>query len=143
MVKPLSEQLADLSARAKTAEDHVATAQQEAHENIMARREQTRAAVEQAITKVDQDIKSAGNNAADKWRSLQAKISSDMDALKTNIAERRHERDVARADNQAERLEWEAALAVDYAAASIEQAELAIYDAIIGRAEAQQARQAG
>jgi ElaB/YqjD/DUF883 family membrane-anchored ribosome-binding protein len=142
MVKPLSEQLAELSTRAKTAEDHVAAAQREAHDRIIARRDQSRAAVEQAINKVDQDIRSAGDTAADKWRSLQAKIHSDIDALRSDMAERRQERDVARAEDRAGRLEWEAALAVDYAVASIQQAELAVYDAIIGRAEADQARAA-
>jgi hypothetical protein len=39
MVKPLSEQLADLSVRAKKAEDAVAAAQKEAHEKLVARRE--------------------------------------------------------------------------------------------------------
>jgi hypothetical protein len=142
MAKPLSEQLSELSARAKTAEDHVAAAQQEAHDKLIARRDQSRAAVEQAINKVDQDIRSAGDTAADKWRSLQTKIHSDMDALRSDIAERRHERDVNRAEDRADRLEGEAAVALDYAVASIEQAELAVYDAIVGRAEANQARAA-
>ncbi|MBZ6079030.1 hypothetical protein [Microvirga puerhi] len=142
MAKPLSELLTELSARAKNAEDHVAAAQQEAHDKIAARREQSRAAVETAITKVNQDIKSAGETAADKWKSLQAKVAADMEALKENMAQRKHERDVKHAENRAERLEWEAALAIDYAAASIEQAELAVYDAIIGRVEVAQARNA-
>ena len=40
MVKPLSAQLADLSVRAKNAEDAVAAAQKEAHDKVVARREQ-------------------------------------------------------------------------------------------------------
>ena len=40
MMKPLSTQLADLSARAKKAEDAVAAAQKEAHDKLLARREQ-------------------------------------------------------------------------------------------------------
>jgi hypothetical protein len=42
--KPLSEQLADLSVRAKNAEDAVAAAQKEAHDKVVARKEQARAA---------------------------------------------------------------------------------------------------
>jgi ElaB/YqjD/DUF883 family membrane-anchored ribosome-binding protein len=140
MVKPLSEQLADLSARAKTAEDHVTAAQREAHDRVIARRDETRSAVEQAINKVDQDLKSLGDTAADRWNSLKAKINSDLDTLKSDIAERRHDRQVRRAEDQADALEWEAALAVDYAVASIEQAELAVYDAILGRTQADQTR---
>ena len=39
MVKPLSAQLADLSVRAKSAEDAVAAAQKEAHDKVVARTE--------------------------------------------------------------------------------------------------------
>jgi ElaB/YqjD/DUF883 family membrane-anchored ribosome-binding protein len=142
MVKPLSEQLSELSVRAKSAKDHVAAAEQEARDKVMARREESRAAVAAAINKVDQDIQSAGDAAADKWSSLKAKISSDMDSLKTNIVQRKHDLDVKRADTRADALEWEASVAIEYAVASIQQAELAVYDAIIGRAEAGQARTA-
>jgi hypothetical protein len=42
------------------------------------------------------------------------------------------EHDVKRAENRAERLEWEAGFAIDYAIASIEQANLAVLDAVDG-----------
>jgi hypothetical protein len=43
MVEPLSQQLYDLSVRAKQAEDAASAAQKEARDKIMARREQARA----------------------------------------------------------------------------------------------------
>ena len=49
MVKPLSEQLADLSIRAKNAEDAVAAAKKEAHDKVVARREQAHAAATAAM----------------------------------------------------------------------------------------------
>ena len=49
MVKPLSAQLADLSVRAKNAEDAVTAAQKEAHEQVVARTEQAHAAATAAI----------------------------------------------------------------------------------------------
>src|SRR5215510_14210135 len=58
MAKPLSEQLADLSIRAKNAENAAVAAQKEARDKIMARRDQARAAATSAIEKVNQDIKS-------------------------------------------------------------------------------------
>ena len=42
------------------------------------------------------------------------------------------EHDVKRAENRAERLEWEAGFAIDYAIASIEQGNLAVLDAVDG-----------
>ena len=63
-----------------------------------------------------------------------------MDGLKTMVAERKQEFDTKRAENTAERLEWEAGLAVDYAIACVEQAEVAVLDAIAGRSEAESAK---
>jgi len=136
----LSEQLSALSVRAKNAEDAAEAARHEAHDAIMARREQTRAAVSEAIKKVDQDIKSASGSAAGHWNALKAKLAADTETLKSAIETRRHERGVKRAEGHAELLEWEAACAVDYAIAAIEQAKLAVLDAIAGRAEAEEAK---
>jgi t-SNARE complex subunit (syntaxin) len=58
-MKPLSEQLAGLSVSVKNAEDAVAAAQKEAHDKVVARVAQAQAAAEQAVQKVNQNIKSA------------------------------------------------------------------------------------
>ena len=80
MLKPLSAQLADLSVRAKNAEDAVAAAQKEAHDKVVARTEQAHAAATAAIDKVNRDIKSAGNDVTNHWNALKTKVSADMDA---------------------------------------------------------------
>jgi hypothetical protein len=49
---------------------------------------------------------------------------------------------VKRAANRADRLEWEAEFAIDYAIASVEQAKLAVLDAVDGRLAAEEAKQA-
>jgi hypothetical protein len=140
MAKRLSEQLADLSARAKSAEDAAAAAQKEAHDKFMARREQARAAATTAVEKVNKEIKSAGDSAIRDWNTVKAKIAGDMIALKANVATAKHDRDVKRAENLADRLEWEAGFAIDYAIASVEQAKLAVLDAIDGRVAAEDAK---
>ena len=136
----LSEQLADLSVRAKTAEDAVAAAQKEAHDRIETRKQQARAAAEKAIEKVDQHIKSAGDSATKNWNALKAKVTADMDALKAGVAQRKRELDTKLAEKQADRLEWEAGVAIDYAIASVEQAQLAVLDAIDARLDAEKAK---
>jgi hypothetical protein len=73
---------------------------------------------------------------------MKAKIAADMDALKTRVTIQKHERDVKRAERLAGQLEWEAGFAIDYAIASIEQAKLAVLDAIDGRLAAEEARAA-
>jgi hypothetical protein len=107
MAKRLSQQLADLSVRAKNAEDAVAAAEKEAHEKIETRKEQARAAAAKATEKVKQDIKSVGDTAIRNWTAV---------------------------------LEWEAGVAIDYAIASIEQAKLAVLDAVSSRADAERAK---
>jgi hypothetical protein len=145
----LSDQLADLSAHAKHAEDAASAAQKEAHDKVMARREQARAAATAMIEKVDRNIKAAGDNvksvgggAAQKWTALQTKIAGDLQSMKSGIAEKKHDWDASRAEINAEDLEWEASLAVDYAIAAIDQAELAVLDAVAGRIEAAKAKRA-
>jgi len=55
----LSEQLADLSVQAKSAEDALTAAEKEAHDKVVARKEQARVAASAAVEKVNQKINSA------------------------------------------------------------------------------------
>ena len=141
MTKPLSEQLADLSVRAKHAEDAFSAAQKEAHDKIEVRKQRARADATTAVEKVNQKIKSANDDAVRDWNSVKAKVAADIAALKANVAEAKHNHDVKRADRRADRLEWEASFAIDYAIASVEQANLAVLDAIDGRIQAELAKQ--
>jgi hypothetical protein len=138
----LSEQLADLSVHAKNAEDAVAAAQKEAHDEIVARKEQAHAAATTAIEKVNQDLKSAGDAAARNFSAVKAKIDADISALKANVAQAKHNLDAKRAETHADRLEWEAGVAIDYAIASVEQARWATLDAVVARIEAAEAKSA-
>jgi hypothetical protein len=140
MAKPLSEQLADLSVRAKNAEDALAAAQREAHDKIASRKEQARAAATKAVEKVNQDVKSAGDSATKNWNAVKAKIAADMTALKADVARTKHNLDAKHAEKHAERLEWEAGFAIDYAISSVEQAKYAVLDAVEGRVQAEQAK---
>lgn len=141
MVKRLSEQLADLSVRAKNAETEMDAAQKEAHDKLEARKAKAHAAATKAVEKINQEVKSANETAAKNWAAVKAKIAADMSALKADIAHAKHDRDVKRAEHHADRLEWEAGFAIDYAIAAVEQARLAVLDAIDGRLAADEAKQ--
>ena len=141
MTKRLSEQLADLSVRAKSAEQALDSAEKEAHDKVVARKEQAHAAATKAVEKVNQDIKSANDTATRNWGAVKAKIADDVNHLKANVAHAKHEHDVKRAQNKADRLEWEAGFAIDYAIAAVEQARLAVLDAVDGRLAAEEAKQ--
>ena len=142
MAKRLSEQLSDLSVRAKSAEQALDAAEKEAHEKITARKEQAHAAATKAVEKVNQEVKSANDTATRNWTAVKAKIADDMNHLRADIAHKKHEHDVKRAASRADRLEWEAGFAIDYAIASAEQAKLAVLDAVDGRLAAEEAKQA-
>ena len=60
-MKPLSEQLADLSVRVKNTEDAAAAAQKEAHDKVVARVAEAQAAAEQAVQKLNQNVQSASD----------------------------------------------------------------------------------
>ena len=138
MAKRLSQQLAELSVRAKNAEDAVAAAAKEAHGKIETRKEQARATAAKATEKVSQEIKSVGDTAVRNWTAVRAKVAADIDSLKTGVARAKHDLDARQAEHHAERLEWNAGVAIDYAIASIEQAKLAVLDAVSSRVEAEQ-----
>ncbi|SHG05528.1 hypothetical protein [Bradyrhizobium erythrophlei] len=140
MAKRLSEQLAELSVQAKSAEDAVTAAEKEAHDKVVARMEQARAAASAAVEKVNEEIKSANDTAARNWSAVKAKVAADLNGLKASVAQAKHDLGVERAEDYAEELEWEAGVAIDYAIASIQQARYAVLDAVAGRAEAEQAK---
>ena len=140
MPKPLSEQLADLSVRAKHAEDALAAAKKEGHDKVVARKEQARAAATAAAEKVNNNIQSAKDTASRNWSAVRAKIAADINTLKSDVAHKKHDLDAKLADNHANQLESDAGFAIDYAIASVEQAEWAVLDAVVARAQAQQAK---
>ena len=141
MVKPLSEQLADLSARAKSVEDASAQAKKETHDRIVARRDQVRTAATAATEKVNQDIKSVKDTTDSHWASLRSKVATDADYLKAKMQEGAHRIEAKRAENYAEVMEERASAAIDYAIASVEQAKLSVLDAIIARVDAEATKQ--
>ena len=142
MAKRLSEQLAELSVRAKNVEDAFAAAQKEAHEKLEARKNEARAAAKKAVERVDQEINAATASAAKNLTAVKAKISADLNAFKADMHRAKHSLDVKVTQMRAEDLEWDASFAIDYAIASIEQAKFAVLDAIDARVAAEQAKAA-
>jgi hypothetical protein len=120
----------------------VAAARKEAHDKIVARKEQARTAATAAIEKVNQEAKSAHDSASKNWNTVKAKIAADMSALKAKAATVKHNIDVKTAENHTDEMEWEAGFAIDYAIASVEQAKLAVLDALDSRVQAEQAKRA-
>ena len=132
-MKPLSEQLAELSRRARDVEDAFAQAEKEAQNQLDARKAQALAAAQSAAERINQQAKAIAGNASRGWAELQAKIAADMNSLTKFAAQTKHKLDILRAEDRAEFLEADAGFAIDYAIAAVEQAQLAVLDAVEAR----------
>jgi len=143
MAKRLSEQLSDLSARAKNIENAVMAAQKEGQDKVVARTAEARASATAAVDKVKQAVKAANEAGSTKWGAMEAKLGADLDALKMRVSEKKHAMDAKIAEREAEHAERDASFAIDYAIASIEQGKLAVFDAISGRLDAEAAKAPG
>ncbi|MCC8984104.1 hypothetical protein [Bradyrhizobium acaciae] len=139
-MKPLSEQLAELSVHAKNTEAAFAAAQKEARDKIEARKAEALSAAKMAVEKVSQQIKSVGESAGRDRQALQAKITADVNTLKAYALQAKHDIKANLAAERATLLEEDAGFAIDYAIASVEQAQLAVLDAVDARRAAEQAR---
>jgi hypothetical protein len=104
------------------------------------RREEARANAAALADRVEKDIQDIGDAVAGQWNALQAKVSADINRLKTAYEQRQHDRSVERVVHHADRLESEAGIAIEFALASIEDAKRAVLDAVVARIEAADAR---
>ena len=135
-MRPLSESLADMSVHAKSVEDRAAAAQQDTHEQISARIQQSKAdalrrgeAAKARRTEVAQDITA-------RWTSLRADLRNQIDQIHDAVEERRDEHDAKVAQRHADRAEDNAIAAIDFAQSAIDAADEAVLEAIDARAQA-------
>ena len=140
MLRRLSDQLSDLSVRAKNVENAAMAAQKEGHDKVVARTAEARASATAAVDKVKQSVKAANDAGSAKWGAMEAKLGADLDALKMRVAEKKRAVDAKIAEREAEYAENDASFAIDYAIASIEQAKLAVFDAISARIDVEAAK---
>ena len=71
--------------------------------------------------------------------AAKAKVAADVDNLKARVASKGRAIDARIAENDAEVAEDNASWAINYAIASVEQAKLAVFDAISARLDANEA----
>jgi hypothetical protein len=99
-----------------------------------------RAGAVAAADQFDHDLQSAGETIEGDWNALRGKAAADIARLKSKVAEKQVERNVTRLADRAARRESEACVAIDFAVASIENAKLAVLDAVIADREAAEAQ---
>jgi hypothetical protein len=132
----LSDQLSDLAARAKQLEDHAAAAKQKGRAELEA---DVKSARDSAKAKADELQKSAEENKGQIsawWDSVQRSWHEHIAEIRKKVEDRRASHDLKAAQRAAERADNDAAFAVDYAYAAIEEAEYAVLDADLAHMEA-------
>src|SRR5688572_25708955 len=134
MVKPVSEQLADLSARAKKAEDAVAAAKKEGAAKLQEREGQIKADAARRKASAQQRAAEAKDSVGAAWTGMTTRVQSDVDSLRARIDYKKYQHDRERAAKAADDAEENAVRAIDFALDSIDYAESAALDAVLARA---------
>ena len=132
----LSEKLSDLSVRVGDIEARAAAFGADQREkrdlkiaemraNFMARQDNLQAAIQMK-----------GDDVADAWNAFNQSMRERFSNVRAQIGAKKDAFDASRANRRAERLENNAILAIDFALVAIEDAELAVAEAIDARLDA-------
>jgi hypothetical protein len=136
VVKPLSEQLSELSAQAKKAEDLVAAAQAKNRAVLNSHREQLKSRIDDSKSRAEAQGAAAEDKAQSWWSDTRSTVDDRLASLRADRDLHRAERDLKKAERRAEDAEQDAAYAVEFAIEILDQAEYAVTDAVLARADA-------
>ena len=130
----LSASMAELSQRAKEAEDHTAAARNEAHEQLEARVAEAKATAQRRR----EEMKARGTEVKDElaatWASLRADVQEQLEKIRAKLDDKRDDHDAKVAQRRAERAEINAGDAVSFAVYAVDEAEAAVLEAADARA---------
>src|SRR5260221_10975543 len=135
-MQPLSEQLAELSAQTKRAEDRVTKAQSETQQRLAEQRNEIRQEAEAALNRVNDSFSHASEGTKAHFAQLKSKVDSDFQRMKENASARQAKVEAWQANNYAEDKSADAQAAINYAFAAVTLAEAATLDAIDARLRA-------
>ncbi|MDT4891779.1 MAG: hypothetical protein QOE97_814 [Pseudonocardiales bacterium] len=137
-MKALSEQLSDLAARAKHAEDAVATARGKDRAALESERDRLKTSVTTVKSKAQANTAAAQEDARSWWDETRMNVNGRFEALRAKRDSHSAERDLRKAENRADDAELDASDAIDFAVWAVDQAEYAVVDAVIARDDADQ-----
>ena len=131
-----SDQLTELAARAKQAEERAGAVQGKAKADVQADVETARASAQDRARKLRESAEADKNKLSVWWYDLQRTWNEHVTKIRDDVEGKRAEHDVDRAERRAERRADDAVFAVEFAYAAIEEAEYAVLDAELTRMEA-------
>jgi hypothetical protein len=129
----VSDQVDTLQKRAADLKSSFDQARQETNEQVKARVDQTRADIAAHDSAAKEKAGQAAGRAQSQWKSMQADAAAKRQDLQDRMARKRDQHDVKVAEEEAEAAEEDAADALDYATWVVEQAKLAVLDAVDAR----------
>ena len=129
----LSASMAELSQRAKDAEDHIAAARKETREQLETRVAEAKAAAQRRREEMKTRGIKVNDQLASAWASLVAHVQEQFEKMRAKLDEKRDDLDAQAAERRAERAEANAADAADFAQYALDEAEAAALEAADAR----------
>ena len=136
---PLPSNIAELQDLAKRIQEDAEAVRTEAREKLDARREGIRTHLTERMDRLESNLQKAAEKGGQDFVDFREKVKSDRQRLKDKLSERREAYGAFFADASDEERQLGAAIAIDYAIATVQQARLAVLDAVSDRAEARTA----
>ena len=136
---PLPSNIAELQDLAKRIQEDAEAVRTEARDKLDARRETIRTHLSERMERLDSNLQKAADRGGQDFVAFREKVKSDRQRLKDKLSERREAYGAFFADANDEERQLGAAIAIDYAIATVQQARLAVLDAVSDRAEARTA----
>jgi hypothetical protein len=129
----VSDQVDNLQKRAADLKSSFEQARHETNEQVKARIDQAKADISARDSAAKEKVEQAAGRTQSQWKSMQADAAAKMQDLQDRIARKRDQHDVKMAEEDAETAEQDAADALDYATWAVDQAQVAVLDAIDAR----------
>jgi len=136
---PLPSNIAELQDLALRIQEDAEAVRTEAREKLDARRDEIRTNLSERMERLEANLQTAAEKGGQDFLDFRDKIKSDRQRLKDKLSERREAYGAFFADANDEDRKLGAAIAIDYAIATVQQARLAVLDAVSDRAEARTA----
>jgi len=131
-----SEELARLSARAKQAEDRAGAARKQGKAEVERSANEARAEVAAHADKLSETANATTAHVSESWNDMQSSWAKHIAKVRQDMDDRKAGLDLKMAETRADDAEDDALFAIDYAYATVEEAEYAVLDAILARKEA-------
>jgi hypothetical protein len=134
-----SDMLHKLTDRAKQAEQKAADARQQAKADLEKTVNSSRASAQAEAAKLRESAKASQGKLSTRWDEQQQAWNAHIAKMHQSIDEKKERHEAKEAEKRAESAEADASFAIDYAYAAIEEAEYSVLDAILARANADEA----